>query len=292
MIAAEGSHAPGMVSVVQTFGEGAKFHPHVHALCSRGGWTASGEWIPLPYVDEGAAETLFRHKVLALLRRRGLQSQERIELLDSWRRSGFSVHNRVFVHPRDGREFEALVRYMMRPPVSLSRLHFTPGSHEVVYLPKAGDDNTRTDPRREDRRDGVAAAACFAPLPPLPAADADGSVARVLVQIPNPTRHLLRYYGANSNATRGKREKAAASAEPSSPHEAPEDPAIPDGPHRAALRHRWAELIRRVYEVDPLICPRCGSEMRVIDRSLDHLRRRDKIPRPPPLSAQPLATPA
>ena len=37
---------PGMVSVVQTFGEGAKFHPHVHALCSRGGWAASGEWIP------------------------------------------------------------------------------------------------------------------------------------------------------------------------------------------------------------------------------------------------------
>ena len=42
---------PGMVSVVQTFGEGAKFHPHVHALCSRGGWTASGEWIPLPTGD-------------------------------------------------------------------------------------------------------------------------------------------------------------------------------------------------------------------------------------------------
>jgi len=47
---------PGVVSVVQTFGEGAKFHRHVHALCSRGGWAASGEWIPLPYVDEGAAE--------------------------------------------------------------------------------------------------------------------------------------------------------------------------------------------------------------------------------------------
>ena len=23
-------------------------------------------------------------------------------------------------------------------------------------------------------------------------------------------------------------------------------------------------MIRRVYEVDPLVCPRCGSEMRVI----------------------------
>jgi hypothetical protein len=151
---------PGMVSVVQTFGEGAKFHRHVHALCSRGGWTASGEWIPLPYVDEAAVEKLFRHKVVALLRRRGLLSQERIELLDSWRRSGFSVHNRVFVHPRDGREFEALVRYMMRPSVSLARLRFTPGSHEVVYVPKPGDDlwppRLRSDPcaqsGREERR--------------------------------------------------------------------------------------------------------------------------------------------
>ncbi len=84
---------PGMVSVVQTFGEAVKFHPHVHALGSQGGWTACGEWIPLPYVDEGAAERLFRHK---LLRRRGLRSQERIEPLNSRRRSGFSVHNRVF----------------------------------------------------------------------------------------------------------------------------------------------------------------------------------------------------
>ena len=26
----------------------------------------------------------------------------------------------------------------------------------------------------------------------------------------------------------------------------------------------WARLIKQVYEVDPLICPCCGSEMRVI----------------------------
>jgi hypothetical protein len=174
---------PGMVSVVQTFGEGAKFHPHLHALCSRGGWTASGEWIPLPYVDEAAAERLFRHKGLALLRRRGLLSQERIELLDSWRRSGFSVHNRVVVHPRDQREFFALVRYMMRPAVSLVRLHFTPGSKEVLYVPKAGHDGS--EPAEGERIDAME------------------FVARVLVQIPAPKRHLVRYYGAYSNAARG-----------------------------------------------------------------------------------------
>ena len=227
-------------------------------------------------MDEGAAEKLFRHKVLALLRRRGL--------LNSWRRSGFSVHNRVLVHPRDGREFEALVRYMMRPPVSLSRLSFTPGSHEVVYVPKSGHDDI--EPTEGERIDAME------------------FVARVLVQIPDPRRHLVRYYGAYSSATRGKRKKSAAPAEPSSPDEAPEDAAIPDGPHRAALKRRWAELIRRVYEVDPLVCPRCGSEMRVIgfitepaliDRILDHLRKRDKVsrlPRPPPPSPQPVVSPA
>ena len=53
----------------------------MHALVTRGGGTEAGEWVPVPYVDERAAEELCRHKVLGLLRRRGLLSQERIELL-------------------------------------------------------------------------------------------------------------------------------------------------------------------------------------------------------------------
>ena len=96
--------------------------------------------MPVPYVDERAAEKLFRHKVLGLFRRQGLLSEERIQLLLSWRRSGFSVHNRVHAHPDDSRDFEALVRYMMRSPVSLSRLRFTPGAEQVVYTRKGGHD--------------------------------------------------------------------------------------------------------------------------------------------------------
>jgi len=46
----------GMVAVVQTFGDQLNLHPHVHALVTRGGWTASGEWVPVPYVDPSAAE--------------------------------------------------------------------------------------------------------------------------------------------------------------------------------------------------------------------------------------------
>jgi len=46
-----------------------------------------------------------------------------------------------------------------------------------------------------------------------------------------------------------------------------------------------------VYETDPLVCPRCGAEMRVvgfitqpavIKHILDHIRRRERVSRPPP----------
>ncbi len=35
-------------------------------------------------------------------------------------------------------------------------------------------------------------------------------------------------------------------------------------PTRVQARRRWAVLIKQVYEVDPLQCPRCGGQMRIL----------------------------
>jgi hypothetical protein len=63
------------------------------------------------------------------------------------------------------------------------------------------------------------------------------------------------------------------------------DPQEPIDHERSALRARrrsWARLLRRIYEVDPLLCPRCCVEMRVVaviqgqavvDRILRHRER-------------------
>jgi hypothetical protein len=65
-------------------------HPHVHAIASRGGWTKDGTWVPIPYIDSGAAARLFRHKVLRLLLAAGRIDAERVELILGWRHtSGF-----------------------------------------------------------------------------------------------------------------------------------------------------------------------------------------------------------
>ena len=130
--------------------------------------------------------------------------------------------------------------------------------------------------------------------------DAEEFVARVLLQIPDPRRHLVRYYGAYSNRARGQRRKAQEKLE-AHDSAAPSPQPIPSSPERAALRRRWAHLIRRVYETDPLVCPRCGAEMRVVSfitnprvvrQIVDHLRKRDRPARPPPPRVpQPVASP-
>ena len=77
-------------------------------------------------------------------------------------------------------------------------------------------------------------------------------------------------------------------------------PLAPVSPSLAALRRGWAQLIRQVYEVDPLVCPRCRgvmrvvafiTEPRVIRRILDHLA----APHPTPSQGRaptPVAQPA
>ena len=34
-------------------------------------------------------------------------------------------------------------------------------------------------------------------------------------------------------------------------------------------RRSWARLLRRIYEADPLVCPRCGEEMQVVSVNTD-----------------------
>jgi hypothetical protein len=256
---------PGMVTVIQTAGDLGSWHPHVHAMVSRGGWSKGGEWIPVAFVDERSAELLFRHKAMRLLQDEGLLSEERARLLLSWRHTGFSVHNRVRVEPEDGEAVERLARYIMRPPISLERMSWD-GEGEVRYRRKRGHGSSG------------------APVEPVETFDPLEFLARVIMHIPEPRRHLVRYSGWYSNVSRGRRGKEEAEAERVA--------AVGVGASRderdrtrdaRALRRSWAQLIKRIYEVDPLVCPSCGAEMKVlafitehevVDKILRHLRRR------------------
>jgi hypothetical protein len=67
---------------------------------------------------------------------------------------------------------------------------------------------------------------------------------------------MVRYYGYYSNVAGGKRKKVG------------DDDKIPCilEPELSDrdFRRNWARLIKKIYEVDPLVCPKCSGAMRVI----------------------------
>jgi hypothetical protein len=87
----------------------------------------------------------------------------------------------------------------------------------------------------------------------------------------------VRYVGWYSNRSRGERVKKA------SPHAGAALPVPSEEPVTgcaARAKAAWARLIRKVYEADPLECPKCKGPMRVISliedpqvirRILEHL---------------------
>ena len=80
--------------------------------------------------------------------------------------------------------------------------------------------------------------------------------------IPDRFEHLVRYVGWYSTRCRGERARAAASAVAV---QAPEVGQVV----AARARSAWARLIHKVYEVDPLVCAKCGAQMHVIALSDD-----------------------
>jgi len=112
-------------------------------------------------------------------------------------------------------------------------------------------------------------------------------IERLAALIPPPRRHRHRYYGvlapnaplrAQVTALAGGTPRAAAT-DPPEPIATTAPPINTPSPSsmgteeargeeeallRRAARYAWALLLARIYEVFPLVCPRCGGEMRII----------------------------
>ncbi len=140
------------------------------------------------------------------------------------------------------------MQYITRCPFSLSRLVKIGESGQVVYRAEKQACRAFPDPNGDGMQSGPKRN--YQVLPPL------DFLAEFTQHIPPKGSHLVRYYGWYSNKSRGMRKKAAAEA-------AGESPAA-EGASPGRSSQSWAMLIKRVYEVDPLSCPECGSQMRVV----------------------------
>jgi hypothetical protein len=112
-------------------------------------------------------------------------------------------------------------------------------------------------------------------------------IATLTTHIPNKAEQLIRYYGYYSNVSRGKRKREK-------PEDKTEISEIDAPPVSKELKKRWSYFIRKVYEIDPLTCPQCQGEMRIISfidqvdvikKILQHLGLWEESHAPPPSEA-------
>jgi len=81
-------------------------------------------------------------------------------------------------------------------------------------------------------------------------------LAQLTTHIPNRREHMVRYYGYYSNKSRGMRKKTGEDNDIAH--------IIDTGLSNKAFGKSWARLIQKVYEVDPLLCPKCRGQMTII----------------------------
>jgi hypothetical protein len=196
------------------------------------------------------------------------------------RRDGFSLHADVAVHENDREGLERLCRYGLRPPLALERLTRTEDGRLRYRMKRTFSDGTRE--------------LLLEPLELL---------RRLCTLVPPPRVHVTRYHGVFAPNARGRRAltrqgpsrrslraaacltavapslpppdtagpvaEAGSSGPPSSPPLGAGELVVDDalGAPAVPLRTRylpWAELLRRVHEVDVLQCDRCAGRRRVI----------------------------
>ncbi len=151
----------------------------------------------------------------------------------SWSHSGFSVHNRVRVAAGDAEGRKSLAGYMLRAPFSLEKMSYDADRGAVIYRSRLHATLKRN----------------FQAMPGVEWLEL------LCKHIPDRNEHMVRFYGRYSSRTRGAEHERPDTDEPE---------AEVSTPARQAAKAAWAKLIRKVYEVDPLECPKCGAQMRVI----------------------------
>lgn len=225
---------PGMILFVQTFGDLVNFNPHIHVLAADGTFDADGGFTVLPPIPRKVLEPWFRAEVLALLRREGLVAASLVEKMLAWRHTGFSAHNAVRVGARDASARRSVAQYMLRAPLSLEKMSYDPESCTVIYRSRMH----KTLKRNFQIMHGA------------------DWMAQLCSHIPDRFEHLVRYAGWYSNRSRGKRRHLYTETPEIAPREV-------DAREASRVRSTWARLIHKVYEIDPLECPRCKGPMRV-----------------------------
>ncbi len=285
--------APAGIFVVQRFGSAVNLHVHIHAVISDGTFdsTTDGRLVfrPAPEPDAEIVRALtrrVRHGILRRMARIRAVPQEAVDEMLARPHGGFSLNGKVRVEPEDRAGLERLLSYCLRPAVSLKRLRYDADSERVFYRPIK-------------RRPGDPDVLEWTPL---------AFLKRLAPIIAPPRLNLVRYVGALGPRSRLRPMVTAAARQEIERHELLKGVRVPVSRIAVSMRkaavqaataasRAWAAFLKRVFEVSPILCQRCGIEMvpvaaivagEELVRLLTHLGLPVEFPKTKPARSPPL----
>jgi len=151
---------------------------------------------------------------------------------------GFSLNARVCIAGSDTKKLERLIRYMARGPLATERLTES-FPNQLLYKMKS------------QWRDGTTHV-IFSPL---------DFIARLVALIPPPRMNMIRYSGCFAPNFKDRKFIVKKKSAPKKDGEARKS----DLPEKIKQeRLRWAEMLKRVFQIDVTVCPKCSGRMEQI----------------------------
>jgi len=169
---------PAGILSIQTAGDFLNWNPHIHSLIACAVFHPDGSFQPVPLLQSNIIQELFEANVFRLLVKKELIGKDLIAKMRSWKHSGFQV----YAGPKiiDKQDILLVGLYIIRPPVSASRLQLDPQNGCLKYLAKGAIPNQLCD-------------SLFEPAGQI--FDYLEWIAKVTTHIPEKGAQLVHYYG-------------------------------------------------------------------------------------------------
>ena len=225
----------GYIVVLQTAGRSGKYNRHLHVLMTDGGLTEAGEWQALGYIPYDLIHRQWQQQVLAMIEERMAGDEPALRLVALMRRRyprGFVAHLQGDALPRLGQLTRYIVKYVVSPPMALSRI--------VAYDREQGTVSYwYRDHLSHQKQTETVSRETF--------------IGRMVQHILPKGFQRIRYYGLQATCILKKVRQQIGQALPGAVQ------LVMVGFKTLKLTYR--ERMKQAFGRDPLRCPRCGTEM-------------------------------
>ena len=228
----------GYIVVLQTAGRSATYNPHLHVIMTDGGLRADGTWQRLGYLPYDLLHRTWQTHVLQMIATRLAEDARAQQLVAEMRRrypQGFVAYLQGDVRPRMTQLARYLAKYVVSPPMALSRIiAYDRARGTVTYWYR---DHQRGGQRTEEtvRRELF--------------------IGRMVQHILPKGFQRIRYYGLQATRILKQVRDRLMTALHVVVQQTMEVLGAPPPPRCYRMRMR-ATLGR-----DPLVCPRCGGDL-------------------------------